>query len=262
LGQDLLNKFKNDADEIKTQNDFVNYFKGIYIGTDTTRSKSLYYFTGHFSNALIRLHYRLNSITAVEKHIDFSVNSRQHTNYVNSRFTGTALAPFTPFKKQLRGSNLTANRVYVHSSAGLFAKISFPDLLRLKELYPYIRVIKAVLEIKPAPGTYNYPYTLPDVLNLYGTDDENGFNFTLRTPDGSRELTGDLLRDNLYGEQTMYSYDITAFITNQINEGAFSKAALLLSPAGSTGDNTLQRLVINDQSVAKSVQLKLYVLGL
>ncbi len=262
LGLDLLNKFKTNALAIREQKDFVDYFKGIYIGTDTAICKNLYYFVPHINKAVIRLHYRLNGVTTQERYLDFTINASRHSNFITGRYTGTPLHIFTPFKKELKASSLTGNKAYLHSNAGTLIKISFPQLLQIKELHPYVKVVKAILEIKPAPDTYSYPYSLPTALNLYGTDDDNRLNEVIRNADGSETLNGDLVQDLLYGENTRYSYDITGFVNKQIQEGQFSKSALLLAPVGSTGDNTLQRLVINNQAVTKNIQLKLYLLGL
>lgn len=262
LGLDLLNKFKNNAPAIREQDDFVDYFKGIYIGTDTALSKNLYYFVPHLNKAVIRLHYRLNGVTTQQRYLDFTINGSRHSNFITGRYTGTPLHIFTPYKRELKASSLTGNKAYLHSNAGTLIKISFPQLLQIKELHPYVKVVKAILEIKPAPDTYSYPYSLPPALNLYGTDDNNRLNDVIRNADGSEALDGDLVQDLLYGENTYYSYDITGFVNKQIEEGQFSKAALLLAPVGSTGDNTLQRLVINNQTIAKNIQLKLYLLGL
>jgi Domain of unknown function (DUF4270) len=262
LGADLLNKFKTNAVAIREQDDFVDYFNGIYIGTDTTLCKNLYYFTEHLNKAVVRLYYRFNGVTTQQRYFDFSVNPTHHSNFVSGRYTGTPLAVFTPFKRELKSSTLMGNRAYLHSNANTLVKISFPQLVQIKELHPYVRVVKAILEIRPAPGTYNYPYRLPPILNLHGTDDDNRLNYIIRNADGTDAQTGNLVQDNLYGDNTYYSFDITAFVNSQIQEGSFSKAALMLAPVNSTGDNTLQRLVINNQSIAKSIQLKLYVLGL
>jgi hypothetical protein len=262
LGLDLFNKFRTYATVIREQDDFVDYFKGIYIGTDTTVCKNLYYFTAYLSNAVIRMHYRLNGVFTQQRHFDFNVNPGRHYNYVNSRFAGTPLGVFTPFKQELRPSSSTANRAYLLSAAGTNIKISFPHLLPIQQLYPYTKIIKAELRIKPAPGTYNYPYRLPEALNLYGTDDNNRPNYMVMSIDGSKPQDGSLMLDNLFGENTRYTYDVTEFVVRQLQEGTFSKSALLLMAANNTNDNTLQRLVINNQSVPNSIQLRMYVLGL
>ena len=141
-------------------------------------------------------------------------------------------------------------------------KINIPDLLSLKELHPFVQVLKAELILRPAPGTYSYPYQLPPALSLYSTDESNALTAQLTDASGQSTLTGDLVIDLLYGEQTFYSFDITSFIKSVISEGQFSKSALMLTASSGTSETSLERLVINDQTLAKGIQLKLHVLGL
>lgn len=260
LGAELLSKLKTNAAEIRTQDDFVKYIKGLYLSTDSTISKAMYFFS--YSSVLMRLHYKLNGVYAEEKYIDFGINTIKQFNHLFSHHTGTAFSVFTPNKTQVRKSSLTGNRALLHSNMGSYIRITFPTLLSLKELHPYVKVIKAELVLKPRPGTFGYPYTLPPALRLYATDVNNTLGSVLLDNAGQNVLTGNLYIDDLYGDKTQYSYDITGFISNLIAEGQFSDLALMLTPPSGLSDSNTDRLVINDQQVSNGIQLKLYVLGL
>jgi hypothetical protein len=97
---------------------------------------------------------------------------------------------------------------------------------------------------------------------MYSTDESNALIAQLTDATGQSTLTGNLAIDHLYGEQTYYSFDITAFVKSVISEGEFSKSALMLTTSTGTTETSLQRLVINDQTLTKGIQLKLHVLGL
>jgi len=254
FGQDLLMKFKNNNDSIQLQDNFLRYFKGLYLGTDSLFSKAMYYFVSDSSEMIMRLHYKLNGTIVQEKYFDFAFSTTKQFNQVTYNHSGTNLAVFTPFKKQLKNSSLTGHKAYLHSNMGSYIKINFPTILNIKELHPYIKIIKAELVIKPAPGTNSYPYKLPSSLNLYSTDQNNGLNEIVQT--------GGLYIDNLFGEKTQYTYNITEYITALINGGRFSTSALMLAPSSGVSDSQLERLVVNDQTLGKGIQLKLYVLGL
>ena len=121
---------------------------------------------------------------------------------------------------------------------------------------------KAILQIKPDYRSMVFPYQLPQTLSLYSTDQNNALSAGT-FDDGTTTLqTGNLVIDNLYGQNTYYSYDITTFINTKITEGQFSTSALLLHPMLSSYDAGTQRLILHDQAGNQSVQLKLYVLGL
>ncbi len=262
LGLDLFQKLRTNAVEIQTQSAFINYIKGLRIGVDTSLTNTLTYFSIPSDSMLLRLDYRLNGTTFQEKKLNFRVNTNRQFNNLKTDRQYSPIAVFTEYKKQLKSSAQTAHKAFLHSNLGSMIKINIPDLLSLKELHPYVQVLKAELIIRQAPGTYNFPYRLPAALDIYSTDESNALLSQLTDATGQNTLTGDLVIDELYGEKTYYSFDITAFVKSVISEGAFSTSALMLTASTGTTETSLQRLVINDQTLAKGIQLKLHVLGL
>ncbi len=261
LGQELLLKLKNNNIDIQENTNFLNYFKGILFKTDTAISKTLFHFKLEAANIFLRLHYHLNGTFSEEKFIDFPMLTSRQFNHLDYKHDGTNLSVFTAFKNQLKKSNQTGNKAYLHNNMASYIKINFPTILELKEIYPYVKVMKAELVITASPGTYRYPYQLPRSLYLFATDDNNGLNYQITDNFGQAPLTGNLFIDELYGDKTNYSYDITNYINTLLQEGRFSKSALMLTPSASASGE-LQRLVINDQTQSKSIKLKLYLLGL
>jgi len=260
LGIELLNKLRLNSTEIQTQEDFLRYFKGIYVSTDSSISNALYSFELSDS-VMLRIHYRLNSPTFEKKHIDFGVNIGHQFNHITSHYGNSGLSAFTPFKTQLKSSSETTGKSYLHTNAGSYIKISFPSILNLKEIHPYIKIIRAQLVIKPTPGTYTNPHTLPTELNLRTTNENNELLSTL-VDELDDPLNGDLYIDELYGNETAYTFDISSFLTSLISEGQFTNTALMLTTPDGISSAKTDRLVINDQTLSNSIQLKLYVLGL
>lgn len=261
FGLDLLNKFRTNSDTIQDQKLFIKYLKGIYLRSDSLASRALYYFKTD-SAGFMRLHYTLQGTVGQKKYIDFTFNSQKQFNNIRYHHSGTSLSVFTPLKKQLKASSLTDHRVFLNSNMGSYIKINFPSLLGLKETHPYINVLKAELIIKPRRGTYKYPYQLPSTLYLHATNNDNELGSVLTDATGQSYQTGSLVVDDLYGENTYYHYDLTSFVNAVLEEGSFSKLALMMaSPSGIT-DSGIDRLVLNDNSSNQSFQLKLYVLGL
>ena len=262
LGLDLFQKLKSNAMAIQSQAEFIKYIKGFRIGVDTNFTNTLNYFSIPSDSMVLRLDYRINGTTFQEKKLNFRVNTNRQYNYLHTDRQFSPLSVFTEFKKQLKASALTQHKAFLHNNLGSMVKINIPDLLSLKELHPFVQVLKAELILRPAPGTYSYPYQLPPALSLYSTDESNALTAQLTDASGQSTLTGDLVIDLLYGEQTFYSFDITSFIKSVISEGQFSKSALMLTASSGTSETSLERLVINDQTLAKGIQLKLHVLGL
>lgn len=263
LGQELLTKFKNNDDDIATAERFVNYLKGLYITTDTIITNSINYFPAKADSMLIRLSYHDNGLFPVQKYIDLTYKEAKQFNNFAFRYTHPDFSSFINNKTQLIPSASSGNRSYMNTNMGTYPRFSFPEILNLKELHPYIKIIKAVLVIKPDSMSSMLPYNLPPTLNVYSTDGNNYPITPMFTDPVTQQFqTGDLFVDHLYGENTNYSYDISGFINTLISEGQFSTSALLLYPTVSDFGGAIQRLIVNDQTRKRSVQLKLYVLGL
>jgi len=263
MGNDLLTKFQAGEDVVSTQENFADYFKGIVLMPDDNTDHAIGYFKAGTDTALLRLHYHKNVVFSDPGYLDFNFRKERQFNHISFDHTGTILSPvFIPNKKQLIPSTDTYGQCYLNSNLGSMIKISFPTLLNLKELHPYIQVIKAELVIRPDKKSQVIPYSLPKVLNLYTTDDNNNPIGLITDPSTGITEQGNLVIDYLYGENTAYSFDITAFINSKIKEGQFSTSALMLENTQEFNDGSIQRLIINDQSNNKSIQLKLYLLGL
>jgi hypothetical protein len=263
LGLNLLNKFKSGAIDISSQAFFQNYFKGFFIDADSSSTNSLYNFTSFNNGVVMRLYYKLHVGTTTQQHLDFTYSISNQFSHINYNHAGSPLAAFTPFQNnQQISSTLLGNKAYYNSSTGYFIKIGFPDILNLKTLYPYVRVVSAQLIIPQSPSMYSYPYKLPTPLYLLETNNTNVIGTPVFGVDGSLQ-NGNLVIDNQFGQATQYTYDVTNFVTTLLNEGTTSNGlSLILAPSNTLGDQSLERLIINDQALTKDIQLKLYVLGL
>lgn len=264
LGKELLEKFRTNASEITTSELFVDYFRGLYICTDSSVTSLVSYFSVPADSAILRLSYHENGLYAVAKNLDFNYSTAKQFNHVSFRAVNSNLVSIEGSKYNLVSSTASGNKAFLYSPVGTGIKISFPSLLTLKEKYPYMRVIKAMLVIKPDVASLAFPYSLPPKLYLYSTDDTNELlgGFYDGTTTTASLLTGDLVIDNLYGENTYYSYDITTFINNKITTGQFSKTAIMLTSSLSSFDAGVERLIVNDQTQKNSIQFKMYVLGM
>ncbi|UAY53570.1 DUF4270 family protein [Ferruginibacter albus] len=261
LGQELFNKLQTGAVEITSQDFFRQYFKGLYFDVDSTTTNDLFGFNSADDSVIMRLHYEQRGLTTVAESIDFPFITAKQFNHIATNRTNTALESLIPNKKQLISSTLTDNKAYLNSSTGCYIKINMPDLLSLKELHPYVKAASAKLVIQPTPGTFSYPYQLPQSLNLYGTDINN--NIVSSVTLGGELQTGNLSIDELYGINTAYTYDVTDFVNSILTTGQAAPSGLLLTTSATNlGDQSFSRLVINDASTSKGIQLKLYVLGL
>ncbi|MFT3680722.1 MAG: DUF4270 family protein [Ferruginibacter sp.] len=265
FGKNLFRMFRYKSDTITNIDKFRRFFKGICLAS-AAGNNAMYYFNKN-AEAIIQLHYTVNGITPESKTAAFTIGTddKQFNGFTYDK-TGTPLEAFTPRKQMLISSFLTNNRGYMHYNSGLFPKISLGNLLSIKELHPYVQVMRAELEIRPTKGTWGTGtnYRLPDSLELRLTDDNNYVTGqALPYAYNSDTQYGSLNIDNLYGVSTAYTYDVTSFVNTLLSEGVFSRRALILYPFSSGAASTDQRLLINNSTVKDNfIKLKLYVLGL
>jgi Domain of unknown function (DUF4270) len=265
FGKNIFRMFKSNSDTITNADQFRRFFKGICMASASS-DNAMFYFNAD-SSTMIKLYYTIAGATPQSKTTVFNINSNyEKFNEFTYDKTGTGVAAFISKKKQVINSTLTNNTGYLHFNSGLFPKISLGNLLFLKELHPYIQVMKAELKIFPVKASYGIEtnYSLPPAIELRLTDDENYITGTaLTTTDGTAKQYGSLYTDNLYGETTAYTYDVTGFVNLLLSEGVFSKRALIMYPPESNAPSNDQRLLISNSAAKdKAIQLKLYVLGL
>jgi hypothetical protein len=267
FGKNFFRMFRTNSDTVTNDVRFKNYLKGFCIETSASNN-ALFYFDKTTGDSAIQLHYTEAGVTPVAKLAYFTISStdKQFNSFTYDK-SGTAIAGFTPGKKQLINSSLTNNSAFLHNNSGLYPKIRFNSLYNIKELHPYVQVLKAELQVKPVSGTYgvNTFYTLPPSVEMRLTDDDNGINGSALSLVAGTETypqDGSLYIDNLYGESTAYTYDVTSFVNTVIAEGAFSRKALLMEASSSNSAASDQRLIIGNNHSGGSVKLKLYILGL
>lgn len=264
FGHELFEMLKRNSDTVNDAKLFYKYFKGLAFTGSGVNEKSIYYFSPAEigSNIVMKLYYRQNGSAPVQASIDFPITPFIFQfNAFSYDKSGTPLSAFIPKKKQVISSTLTENMTFLHGNSGLFPHLTIPALLSLKELHPYIKVVKAELEITPSLSNYanGSGYQLPPAIALYQINEDKNLGGVLYDVSGSVVQTGNLVIDYLYHKDTRYTYDLTGYVNNVLDNGIFSQRSLVLLPFSNTYEN---RLILNNAINNKSVKLKLYVLGL
>jgi hypothetical protein len=262
LGLELLRKFQENHNEVRNNKEFTEFFKGIAISTDSTKSNNWFQFKPDSINGFMRLHYRVKNHQFEKQFLDFKNSPVKLSSSVLFNHTGTPLNEFQSTRKQTKSSTLTKNHSFLHSLMPAYIKLEFPGLQKLKEKYPLIKIIKAELIIKPIPEQVLGLYTLPEMLHLYTTDEKNGLIQLIKDKNTSNNQaqTGNLVIDKLYHSNTRYTFEITDFINDKVFNINTLNKALMISPVFTNSNN--QRLALRDRNISKDITLRLYLLGI
>ena len=109
-----------------------------------------------------------------------------------------------------------------------------------------VSIESAVLKLYPIKGTYNGKYPLPKSLSLYTADQNNATQSVITDISGNTVQTGSLVEDNIYYEDTHYSFDITSFIQNNLGTAGESREKLQIFLSDNAFYNTVQGVVLGD----------------
>ena len=261
LGQQLFNLLKAGDDRLKNNEKFINYFRGINI----TPSGSDAIVFGFKDSITMRLHYTVPGLLKQSKTRIFSLINNNH-QFNNIAISRTGVLAGIPSSKTEISSSETKHAAYVQSITGTVAKISFPTIRDILVIPGYIKILQAQLIIKPVLGSYNLFYPLPPQLRLSRTDNNNKIGPDLISASSSGSAiaqNGNLVIDNIFRENTAYTYDVTDYLSAQILISENNKNGLLASQPAPGFSTTFNRLLISDATISKTkLQLVLYYLSI
>ncbi len=261
-GKELFDLIQLKSQEVLTSTDFEQYFKGIRVSPDDHPADAAVY--GFSDSVTMRLYYHESNPYLTQKYIDFVLTSRnKQFNRVQYDRSGTVLDIVIPETKEVP-SALTAGSVYVQPITGVLLKMRFPSLRSLLAKSDYIKIMKAELIISPLKGSYSNNYMLPPQLIASSTNINNelGGYLSVTGTTGSQNLQyGDLITDWLYGEDTRYTYDVTAYLQSEIENSTDNTNGLIFAPPSPGYNTKLNRLVVRDEPGTGGVKLKVYYIA-
>lgn len=136
--------------------------------------------------------------------------------------------------------------MYLQGLTGMYINLEFPHLNNLNQKGRLVSIESAVLKLYPIKGTYNGKYPLPKSLTLYTADQNNSTQSVITDLSGNSVQTGNLVEDNVYYEDTHYSFDITSFIQNNLGTAGQSREKLQLFLSDNDFYNTVQGVIFGD----------------
>jgi len=226
LGAEFLDKLANGSDELASQDNFVNYFKGIAFVADPTNS-SIVGFNINSTSMYMNLYYHNEGdVVNVSRDVQFNPCLLDHQfNHIYSNRTNS------PLTKDLSNvptnSSNTGNYSFVQGGTGIVTRVDFPYLSSLLKYHPNMQVLRAVLVVQPVvPQNLDY---LPSNLNLYFTNKFNDFVSIVNDSNGNAE-GGNLNVDGVIPSNSTYSWDVTTFVNTVLGTNSSNLNGLLIVP--------------------------------
>lgn len=256
FGDALFQKLKKR--EITTEDEFIEYFKGLVIRSTSENSSCV---MGFNTSATLQLYYSkkvTDSKTSILKEFTITDASKQF-NRISLDRTGTILKDLPGTTERL-SSNLTENKSFIQSGTGLACRIDFPNIKQLKYITEKGAIVDAQLIIRPVNNSYSKSYPLADSLNVYVADKLNRLSGTLNSASGS-PIYAVLNKDNdEFDENIGYSIPLGTFMQHEMVKTSDSKSALILTIPNIS--KAVDRLVLgNQKNVGNKIQLKIYYIS-
>ncbi|MBI1938584.1 MAG: DUF4270 family protein [Ignavibacteriales bacterium] len=249
IGLDLFDKLKSKSEFIADDESFINYFHGLVLKADDSYEGSIIGFSAA-DLKLVLYTSRYEETDVEEINYEFPLNnSVKQFNNIKHDFSSTQLNSLVEQRSE-QSSDKTEGHSFLQGGVGLFVKVKFPTLpeIFLKERGT---IMKAQLLLAPLKGSYD-SFDLPTDLILYKSDKLNQRTYA--------HSTSTLNVDELYHEETNYTFDITSYLTNEFADNYIDPGqGLLIMLPNDEHHKTLERLILDSKN--QNTKLKIYYLS-
>lgn len=260
-GSEMFQKIRDKDVAFQDVDSWLSYFKGITVKTNAGDNGAVYAFKTD-SATVMRIHYH-TTWPYFEKHtIDFYLTRNEYQfNQILINRTGTPLEKKNDGQEEYFPDE-THPYAFSQTGTGVMLKIKFPSLQDIKTLGKTIKLLQAVLVLKPVEGSFEQ-YTFPLCSSLYmvQTNATNIIGDQMTDITGQNPLSAVPYIDDAYRLNTNYSFDITHYISYLLtmnNSAEMGMFALEESPGSAT---RLNRAVIGNRlNQQYTSQLKLTLL--
>ncbi|MCC8187018.1 MAG: DUF4270 domain-containing protein [Bacteroides sp.] len=252
LGDSIFNMLKNSDLRLSNQDYFRSFFNGLAFFGDCN-DNCINGFQVNDNSFAIKLYYRRLDATTTDQVIVFKPNTTYNFNKIEHDRTGTPFQELESGRENVFPSQESEHLVYMQALSGIYVNIEFPYLNDLNKLGELAAIESAELRLYPVQYTYGDQAPLPETLYLYTTNDE------YVTDEYSDVQSGSLVIDEVYSEDTYYSFDITSFLQSNLGTSGNSRQKLMLMMPGDQFYSTVDGVIFGDREHPTS-NSRLYVL--
>jgi len=256
FGRKLFGLFKDKDESVSTSDYFLDYLKGFAITSDAGENSTIIGFLADENHIILKIYYHIDKDVPETKVIAIKFgNSNVQFNNIQYDLTNTLLKNLKA-TNNIISSSQTGNKAFLQGLIGLMPKIQFPTLKDLL-MENHWKILRAELILEPVKTSYDI-IKLPKELYLYDTDKHNKINNSLNDASGA-QIVASLYLDELFKEDTRYTFDITSFIISEFSDSYFDyEHGILVGLKGSEIVSTFGRMIIEGKRPA--VKLRLYYL--
>jgi Domain of unknown function (DUF4270) len=256
IGLDLFNKLKEKSETLTSNARFLNYFHGLVLKADETNEGAIVGFDANEGSISLILHTKREDIIIEKNTYDFDlyIYEKQFNN-VSFDLSTTQLNKLTEQRTELVNSE-TNGLSFLQGGVGLAIRVNFPSMDELL-LFNRGTLMEAKLSISPLLSANNDDDFIENLL-VYETNNLNYKNELLLNGQGDAVVSS-FNNDELYQEETAYTFDVTSFISGDISDSYVDpESGLLITFPTRALESSFNRLIVDAQN--KNTNLKIYYL--
>ena len=228
----------NGLPELASNEEWLNYFKGLYIQTQNVNYQgAISYF--NFFNSSLTLYFQDSS--HVSKSYNFSLTGARLNNFIHDYTSSQA-------GNQLNDSTNGDSINYVQAMSGLKTKITFPYL---KHFLDSGSILLNRAELTINTGEFTIPYSLPAKMLLVTKDDNGEMIFPIDYYESATYYGG-----NLNTASNSYTFNIARQLQRYL-DGTINNADFYLIVSASGVDASRTKIKSGSTQAAK-MKLSLY----
>jgi len=256
LGLDFFNKLQEGSDIFTDHDKFLDYFHGFVLIAEDAYNGAIVGFMANYNDAGLILNTTKEVLSTEEFVYRFGlIQYVKQFNNINHDFSATKLINLTEQRNEIP-SDESGGLSYLQGGIGLAIRVDFPSLPEL-QLFDKGTIMEAELSISPLKNSYEES-DLPSSLILYKSDNINRLNYVLQTNQGTAAFSS-LSYDELYDENTTYTFDVTKFINDELADSYVDpESGLLITLPTLTLSSSFDRLIIDANNI--NTNLKIYYL--
>jgi len=268
LGLDLFNKIRDGDENVTSEEWFMDYLKGFVVTSGSSENNAIIGFDASENKIELKIYYHLRLEEPEKKEITIAMGaSGNQFNHIDSDFSGTLLNSIKSSGNKKMASE-TEYKSYMQGLTGLITKVQFPTLQDIF-LDNNWKILKAELVLEPVRYSFE-KFPLPQKLYIYQSDtinwlnsvlkDEKGYSISQLVDEDRNALTAFFSLDEILGDDTRYTFDITSYLTREMRRKYFnSKRGLHIGLSTDGYTSTFDRILFEGKK--PPVKLRLYYLS-
>jgi hypothetical protein len=244
FGQLIYQMAVDGSSDLESNDDFVDFLKGLAILPDTTSSGPLVGFSG---DSELRLYYiDKSSVPSHLEYLAFPMNSG--FCYTHYKLNGDSQFSDIDPEEYIESSG-TNDLAFIQGGTGLALRVDIPYLRELKNVQNFY-VSRALLDLVVADDSYEDTTPLAETLTAYQANKRNLiYSETI--------YSADIYKDNLERE-VKYTVDITSFVNEQMALAEFNNNAIILNIGGDNYTAGVDRVYFAEKSLEYKTRLRIY----